>query len=76
MSNDTPGLHIHAPKGVYIAQVRRLFERKWTQVGGKYTDKHRAQSLAAGNMAGDFKRARVLFCADWYDPIVVMEASI
>jgi hypothetical protein len=61
---------------VYIAQVRRLFERKWTQVGGNFAEKGRAQSTAAGNMIGDFKRARVLFCAEWYDPIVVMEASL
>jgi hypothetical protein len=69
-------LHIHAPKGTYIAQVRRLFERKWTQVGGEFADKHRAQGMAAQNMVGDFKRARVLFCAEYYDPIIVMEASV
>ncbi|TES59163.1 hypothetical protein E2N91_11240 [Pseudomonas syringae pv. tomato] len=69
-------LHIHSPKGVYIAQVRRLFERRWTQVGGDFKEKHRAQGAAAQNMVGDFKRARVLFCAEWYDPIVVMEASV
>ena len=68
-------LHIHTPRGIYIAQVRRRFERKWTQVGGEFKQKHRAQSTAAGNMVGDFVRARVLFCAEWYDPVVVMEAS-
>lgn len=68
-------LHIHAPSGIYIAQVRRRFERTWTQVGGEFKQNHRAQSTAAGSMVGDFVRARVLFCAEWYDPVVVMEAS-
>ncbi|POA52088.1 MULTISPECIES: hypothetical protein [unclassified Pseudomonas] len=69
-------LHVHAPKGVYVAQIRRAFERKWTTVGGEFKQKHRAQATAAANMVGDFKRARVLFCAEWYDPIIVMEASV
>lgn len=69
-------LHIHSPRGICVAQVRRLFERNWTQVGGEFADKHRAQGMAAQNMVGDFKRARVLFCAEYYDPIVVMEASV
>lgn len=68
-------LHIHAPSGIYIAQVRRRFERKWTQVGGEFKQKNRAHSTAAGNMVGDFVRARVLFCTDWYEPTIVMEAS-
>ena len=72
----TESVHIHAPGGVYIAQVRRLNERMWTQVGGNFSVKHRAQGAAAQNMVGEFKRARVLFCAEWYDPIVVMEASL
>ncbi|MGF0237582.1 hypothetical protein ACQR3P_01665 [Rhodococcus sp. IEGM1300] len=69
-------LHIHSPRGIYVAQVRRLFERKWTQVGGEFSEKHRAQGMAAQNMVGEFKRARVLFCAECYDPIIVMEASV
>lgn len=72
----TESVHIHAPGGVYIAQVRRLNERMWTQVGGNFKAKNRAQGAAAQNMVGEFKRARVLFCAEWYDPIVVMEASL
>lgn len=69
-------LHIHAPKGCYIAQVRRRFERRWTQVGGEFKQKHRAQATAAANMVGDFFRCRVIFCCDYYDPVVVMEGSV
>lgn len=65
-------LHVHAPSGIYVAQIRRAFERKWTTVGVEFKQKHRAQAAAAANMVGDFRRARVLFCAEWYDPIIVM----
>ncbi len=70
-------LHIHAPKGQYYAQTRRAGCRKWEQAGGPTRHK-KVAALRATNALFDrnHKRARVLFCADWYDPVVVMEASV
>lgn len=69
-------LYIHSPKGVYVAQVRRRFERRWTQVGGEFEQKHQAMGAAASNMVGEYFRCRVLWCVDYYDPIVVMEGKV
>ncbi|WP_158891963.1 MULTISPECIES: hypothetical protein [unclassified Pseudomonas] len=68
-------IHIHSPSGIYYAQVRRRFERRWTQVGGKFLSREKAQACIGSNMTGDFYFGRVLFCADYYDPILVMEAK-
>lgn len=68
-------LHIHAPPGIYVAQVRRLFERRWTTVGDEFKQRDEAQAAAAKGLVDEFRRARVLFCADYYDPVIVMEAS-
>lgn len=71
------GLHIHAPAGLYHAQIRRAGCRNWEAVGEPVSSKKWAMLLAVGNMAElGYKRARVLFCAEWYDPVVVMEASV
>jgi hypothetical protein len=74
------GLHIHAPKGLYHPQVRGRGCRTWQAADSAieaYDDKALAASIAVKAMIdGGHKRARVLFCAEWYDPIVVMEASV
>lgn len=70
-------LHINSPKGVYYAQVRRRGFRHWEEVGKPFRSNKRAFVAAVSAMfEGEYRRARVLFCADWYDPIVVMEASV
>lgn len=71
-------LHIHAPKGTYHPQTRGRGCRKWDPVNTlAYTDKKLAARRAVEAMIErGSKRARVLFCAEWYDPVVVMEASI
>ncbi|MEX5363470.1 hypothetical protein WCE03_16765 [Pseudomonas guariconensis] len=71
-------LHIHAPKGNYVAQVRRRGCRNWETLGQPTKSKATAANRAVTLMLAheNYKRARVLFCAEWYDPIVVMEASV
>lgn len=71
-------LHINAPKGVYYAQVRRRGFRHWETLGQAVHSKTTAANRAVSTMLirEEYKRARVLFCAEWYDPIVVMEASV
>lgn len=71
-------LHIHAPKGTYVAQVRRRGCRNWETLGKAVCSKTTAAKRAVTTMLmrEEYKRARVLFCAEWYDPIVVMEASV
>lgn len=67
-------LHIHAPKGEYIAQVRRRGHRLWETIGkGKSAEAAMIKAVKA--MTREHKRARVLFCAEWYDPSVVMQLS-
>lgn len=68
-------LHIHAPKGVYVAQVRKPYHKLWETVGPEFESGHDAEIAAIEGMTKEHKRARVLFCAEWYDPILVMEAS-
>lgn len=68
-------VHIHAPKGHYIGQVRLYGHRKWQTVTGRCTRDVLAMSDAIKHMTQQHKRARVLFIADWYEPVVVMEAA-
>lgn len=67
-------IHIHAPKGHYIGQVRMYACRKWETVTEKLSEAEVAMSFAVLAMKPIHKRARVLFIADWYEPVVVMEA--
>ena len=67
--------HIHAPQGEYVGQVRGQGCRIWrTVITTKNSAKHALAGAVRKMKPGD-KRARVLFCAEWYDPVVVMEAS-
>lgn len=70
-------IHIHAPRGDYIGQVRKYGHRRWETVTGKCKSAPAAMRLAMFAMSGDMKRARVLFCTrdGWYEPNIVMELS-
>lgn len=68
-------IHIHAPKGHYIGQVRLYGHRKWETVTEKLSDAEVAMSLAVLAMKQSHKRSRVLFIADWYEPAIVMECK-
>lgn len=68
-------VHIHAPEGHYVGQIRRDWERKWRTVTKDLLDLKTAMAIAVLRMDKDDKRARVLFVADWYEPVVVMECK-
>jgi hypothetical protein len=68
-------VHIHAPKGHYIGQVRLYGHRKWQTVTDKCAGAEPAMAGAVMHMSNKHKRARVLFLADWYEPTVVMECK-
>lgn len=67
-------VHIHAPKCYYIGQVRLYGHRKWQTVTERWSNAEMAMSEAVLQMTQRHKRARVLCMADWYEPMVVMEA--
>lgn len=70
-------LRIHAPAGEYIAQVRKPGHRLWETVGKPTQCKRIASKRAVAAMIDrKCKRARVLWCSEWYEPNVVMEASV
>lgn len=68
-------VHIHAPKGYYIGQVRLYGYRKWETVTGPCKSDTQAMARAVQHMTMNYKRARVLFIADWYEPNIVMECK-
>ena len=70
-------IHIHSPAGEYVAQVRKPGHRLWETVGQPTQCKRSSANRAVGAMVDrDCKRARVLWCCEWYDPVVVMEANV
>lgn len=77
----TGHIHILRPKGYYLGQVRIRGHRLWRTVAGKNgKDRHfrfaqDAMVKAILTMGDHHLRARVLFCTEWYDPLVVMEAK-
>lgn len=66
-------VHIHAPKGHYIGQVRLYGHRKWQQVGNGHDSAEAAMAAAVLRMTPEHHRARVLFLTEWYEPTIVME---
>lgn len=68
-------VHIHAPKGHYIGQVRLYGHRKWKTVTVPCTRAEQAMATAVHFMSADHHRARVLFITDWYEPTIVMECK-
>ena len=69
-------VHIHAPKGQFFGQVRRYGHQRWESVGSPCKTAKGAMVKAIKAMGPYHKRARVLLCAEWYDPNVVMELSV
>lgn len=69
-------VHIYAPKGEYIGQVRRYGHRRWEQVGNPCKTAKAAMVKAVKAMGQSHKRARVLFCTEWHEPNIVMELSV
>ncbi|MET3371966.1 hypothetical protein ABIC89_001007 [Variovorax boronicumulans] len=69
-------IHIHRPRGEYIGQVRRYGHQRWETIGNPCKTAKGAMAKAIKAMGHDHKRARVLFCADWYEPNIVMELSV
>ena len=70
------GIHIHAPLGDYIGQVRGRGQRKWATVTGDCITAELAMSDAVLKMK-DMNRARVLYTTrcGYYPPAVVMECK-
>ena len=69
-------IHINAPRGHYIGQVRRRGGRRWITVTGRCRTGESAMAKAAPKMRG-MHRARVLFIdnSGWYEPTFVMECA-
>lgn len=68
-------LHIHAPEGDYVAQIKGYGCRIWETVGEPFNEPKAAMCAAVNAMTERHKRARVIFCAPWYEPHIVMEAK-
>ena len=68
-------IHIHAPSGYYLGQVRAAYAKRWRTVTGKCKSDTAAMAKAVKAMDFCHKRARVIFCAELYEPNVVMELS-
>lgn len=69
-------LHIHAPKGYYLGQLRGYGCRNWRTVIKTRNSWRHAMAGAVKKMSVDDKRARVIFCTDdgWYGPTLIIEA--
>jgi hypothetical protein len=65
-------VHIHAPAGVYIGQRRKRGHRRWETMTHEHDDKHKALIELVAHMKG-YMHGRVIFCAEWYEPNVVVE---
>ena len=70
-------VHVYAPPGRYIGQVRLYGHRRWQTVTDEWSNAEVAMSEAVLQMKPDHKRARVLFVdtEGWYEPVVVMECE-
>lgn len=68
-------VHINAPRGTYIAQIREVGCRRWTTVPGSSKTAERAMVKAIQAMTSRSWRARVLFTVEWYEPLIVMQAN-
>jgi hypothetical protein len=72
-------LHIYGPRGYYLAQVKPKGFRRWTTIKGKAGDRRfkgreQAAVVAAKSMSGNL-RARVIWCGEWHDSMVVWNAE-
>lgn len=74
----TGRIHINRPKGYYLGQVRLRGYRHWRTVQRNGKDRRfrfaqDAMVAAVLTMHDGHLRARVIWCSDWYEPLVVME---
>ena len=71
-------LHIYAPTGYYIGQVRREGCRNWRTVTRNNNSWRNAMAGAIRKMKEGDKRARVLWRdkEGWFGPEVIMEAKL
>jgi len=71
------GVHIHAPAGYYLGQVRRRGAQRWRTVTGKCKTDTAAMARAVLAMNSDDKRARVIWCTydGWYGPSLSMQCA-
>lgn len=68
---------IHVGEAFVFAQHPRF--RRWRTLNGKagerrFKDREKAAVAAAKSMSGNL-RARVIFCAEWHEPLVVWNAE-
>lgn len=70
-------VHIYAPPGYYLGQVRRTGAQRWQTVTGKCRSDTSAMAKAVTAMKAEHKRARVIWVTTcgYHAPTVVMEAS-
>jgi 3-dehydroquinate dehydratase len=70
-------VHIHAPAGKYLGQVRLYGHQKWDTVTMKCRTAEQAMAAAVMFMTANHHRARVLFVTDdgWYEPSIAMECK-
>lgn len=70
-------VHIHAPPGYFLGQVRRRGAQRWQTVTGKCRSDTSAMAKAVSAMERYHKRARVIWVTTcgYYEPNVVMECS-
>jgi hypothetical protein len=67
------GIHINrGTNRTYIAQSRPYGFRKWRTLKESKSSRVAARTAALAVNAGA-KRGRVLFCSDYYDPVVLIE---
>lgn len=67
-------IHIHSPPGEFIGQIRLRGHRLWETVDTRDSAES-AMIRAVEAMSREHHRARVLWCSDYYDPVVVMKLS-
>ena len=70
-------MSIYICRGVnreYISQHKFRGHRTWHTIK-KHKSLKAALRTAAESLAGNYKRARVLLTADYYDPVVIAEMN-
>lgn len=70
-------MRVHVCRGLnpcYQVRVRLPGFRRYILVGGPLKSKDAAYRALARRMAtGSYKRGDVMLCADWYEPLPVVE---
>lgn len=71
-------VHVFAPGGHYLGQLRRVGCRNWQTITGRCSTRESAIARAARRARGrEWKRLRVLFVCDnpYYGPTIVFEGK-